>query len=187
MFIPTNEQGVIVRFVQECTAHDCQIESINTSYPDATILHHGNRWLVEFEYKSSNFLDHGHDIRKCDMIICWTHDYRECPLPVLALSEPASWGSFRLSKPPASDLEIEYWKRRALKAERRQTHAIPKNEQRKVVVSSEVKNLAEGGLSQREIAKILNLSQPKVNRLLKKMNQEGTIHVNGNGVKILKG
>jgi hypothetical protein len=34
---------------------------------------------VEFEYKSSNFSQHHHDPNQCDMIICWEHDWSECP------------------------------------------------------------------------------------------------------------
>ena len=39
---------------------------------------------IEFEYKSSHFKRHGHLKRmnegiKCDMIVCWEHDWVECP------------------------------------------------------------------------------------------------------------
>src|SRR5579859_479740 len=40
---------------------------------------------VEFELESRNFLRHAHDPKKCDLIICWEHNWPECPLPVLEL------------------------------------------------------------------------------------------------------
>jgi hypothetical protein len=37
-----------------------------------------NVW-IEFEYESKNFLLHGHDPKKCDVIVCWRHNWKECP------------------------------------------------------------------------------------------------------------
>ena len=34
---------------------------------------------MEFEFESRNFLRHGHDPNGCDMIVCWTHNWAECP------------------------------------------------------------------------------------------------------------
>jgi hypothetical protein len=45
---------------------------------------------VEFEYESRNFLKHMHDVKGCNMIICWRHNWPECPLPVIELSSIAS-------------------------------------------------------------------------------------------------
>ncbi|HEY1939825.1 MAG TPA: hypothetical protein VGJ33_17975 [Candidatus Angelobacter sp.] len=28
---------------------------------------------------SRNFVTHGHDPKKCDVIVCWTHNWPECP------------------------------------------------------------------------------------------------------------
>ena len=44
---------------------------------------------IEFEYESRNFLDHGHDPEKCDVVICWKHNWPECPenLEIVALSK----------------------------------------------------------------------------------------------------
>jgi hypothetical protein len=40
---------------------------------------------MEFELQSRNFLEHQHDPTKCDLIICWEHNWPECPLEVLEL------------------------------------------------------------------------------------------------------
>jgi hypothetical protein len=34
---------------------------------------------VEVEMYSRNFVAHGHDPTKCDVIVCWEHNWPECP------------------------------------------------------------------------------------------------------------
>ena len=38
-----------------------------------------NKINIEFELYSSNFVKHKHDPNKCDLIICWKHDWKKCP------------------------------------------------------------------------------------------------------------
>jgi hypothetical protein len=38
--------------------------------------------IIEFESRSKNF---NHDISKCDLIVCWEHDWKDCPIDVLEL------------------------------------------------------------------------------------------------------
>ena len=48
----------------------------------------GERWehlLIEFEYQSGNFREHGHRAEDCDLIVCWIHDWEDCPIEVLEL------------------------------------------------------------------------------------------------------
>ena len=45
---------------------------------------------AEFEYESRNFLKHMHDVKGCDLIICWRHNWPECPLEVLELRKALS-------------------------------------------------------------------------------------------------
>jgi len=40
---------------------------------------------IEFEFASRNFKEHLHDPKGCDMIVCWEHNWPNCPLPVLEL------------------------------------------------------------------------------------------------------
>lgn len=47
-----------------------------------------NRWqrvLIEFEFRTSNFREHGHDPGGCDVIVCWEHDWPDCPVEVVEL------------------------------------------------------------------------------------------------------
>ena len=43
---------------------------------------------MEFEFESRNFRDHGHPLAGCDVIVCWHHNWTDCPahIEVLELS-----------------------------------------------------------------------------------------------------
>src|SRR5262249_33464405 len=89
---PTNENGVIYVFGMVSTDIDLIVEAIQSVYPDCEakrcIDRTHNRWQrvrIEFEFVSSNFRDHGHDPAGCDLIVCWAHDWAECPLEVIEL------------------------------------------------------------------------------------------------------
>jgi hypothetical protein len=45
------------------------------------------RLRIKFEHRSRNFRAHHHGPAACDLIVCWHHDWAECPLEVLELSE----------------------------------------------------------------------------------------------------
>jgi len=51
------------------------------------------RWQrvrIEFEYESRNFLAHMHPVAGCDLIVCWNHNWKDCPLEVLELKRAIS-------------------------------------------------------------------------------------------------
>jgi hypothetical protein len=80
---PINEQGVVYMFGMVSRDLKFLIEAIQTGYPDCLgkRLLEGNpqRWVdvrIEFEFKSSNF---DHDPDGCDYIVCWIHDWSDCP------------------------------------------------------------------------------------------------------------
>jgi len=89
---PTNELGVVYLFGMIADEMGFLVEALHTAFPDCEakriIKGSGKRWqrvLIEFEYRSSNFIEHGHDAKLCDMIVCWEHDWPECPLEVIEL------------------------------------------------------------------------------------------------------
>jgi len=89
---PINEQGVVFLFGMVSYELGFIVEAVHAAYPDCEakrcVDNHGERWervRIEFEYKSSNFRDHGHDPSLCDLIVCWVHDWPECPLEVVEL------------------------------------------------------------------------------------------------------
>ena len=52
-----------------------EIASIQSSFPDAIVKdEQGKEYRVEFEYRSGNFVQHGHDPSRCDLVICWIKD-----------------------------------------------------------------------------------------------------------------
>ena len=87
---PTNEQGVMFLFALLAKELGFVVELIRTEFPDCQALRQvgPERWQrmwIEFEYESRNFLKHFHDASKADIIVCWTHNWPECPLPVIEL------------------------------------------------------------------------------------------------------
>ena len=89
---PTNEQGVVYLFGMVSSELGLIVEAVQSAYPDCEakrcVDSRQNRWQrvrIEFEFYSSNFKDHGHDPTGCDMIVCWEHDWSECPLEVIEL------------------------------------------------------------------------------------------------------
>lgn len=91
IFGPLNENGVIFLFSKMHEDLGIFIEAIQPSYPDAKARRKTHRgWedvWIEFEYKSSSFKVHGHDPKECDIIVCWEHDWKECPLEVIELKK----------------------------------------------------------------------------------------------------
>lgn len=89
---PVNELGVVYLFGILSNDLGFVVESIQSCFPDCEAKRRlkNNRWQrvrIEFEYRSSNFIGHKHDITKCDIIICWEHDWNDCPLEVISFKE----------------------------------------------------------------------------------------------------
>ncbi|NLS96884.1 MAG: hypothetical protein GXX96_32510 [Planctomycetaceae bacterium] len=93
-FAPVNEQGVVYLFGMVSQELGFLVESVRVKYPDCEGKRccdaKQNLWehiYIEFEFRSSNFSEHGHDPDECDIIVCWIHDWDECPIEVLELRE----------------------------------------------------------------------------------------------------
>jgi len=91
---PLNEQGVVYVFALAARDIGFTVEAIGTSFPDCEAKRQidtkGEKWQrvrIEFEHLSSDFRRHGHPVEGCDLIVCWKHDWPECPLEVVELSE----------------------------------------------------------------------------------------------------
>ncbi len=87
---PTNELGVVYLFGTMARELGYIVTLLQAEFPDCEALREvqPGRWQrvrIEFEYESRNFLKHGHRTDGCDMIICWVHNWPECPLEVLEL------------------------------------------------------------------------------------------------------
>lgn len=89
---PINELGVVFLFGMISYELGFLVEAIHASFPDCEakrcIDQHRNRWQrisIEFEFRSSTFQSHGHDPSQCDIIVCWKHDWSNCPIEVIEL------------------------------------------------------------------------------------------------------
>jgi hypothetical protein len=68
---------------------------IQTEFPDCEAMRVvGENRLqmvrIEFEFQSRNFLRHMHEPAGCDLIVCWEHNWPECPLEVIELKKAVS-------------------------------------------------------------------------------------------------
>lgn len=91
---PVNEIGVVFLFGMVAKQLGYLVEAIQGGFPDCEAKRKiaRNKWQpvkIEFEYESKNFLEHGHDPEKCDVVICWKHNWTEPPenLEFVALSD----------------------------------------------------------------------------------------------------
>jgi len=86
---PLNENGVIFLFSKIHDKLGINIEAVQPGFPDAKGRRKSRKgWediWIEFEFKSSLFKAHGHDPRECDAIVCWEHDWKDCPIEVIEL------------------------------------------------------------------------------------------------------
>ena len=87
---PTNEGGVVLAFGMVAEDLGYAIETVEQSFPDcvAKRIVGAGRWetvRIEFEYRSRNFHHHAHDPKGCDVVVCWEHDWPDCPVEVLDL------------------------------------------------------------------------------------------------------
>jgi hypothetical protein len=91
-YAPTCESAVVFLFGMVAERLGYAVTKIQASFPDGEALRElaPNRWQkvrIEFEYESRNFLAHMHPTTGCDVIVCWSHNWPECPLEVLELQK----------------------------------------------------------------------------------------------------
>jgi hypothetical protein len=87
---PINESGVVLAFGMLARDLGFVVDSVAPGFPDCTAKRRvgTKQWesvRIEFEYRSRNFAAHKHDPEGCDLIVCWEHDWPDCPLEVLEL------------------------------------------------------------------------------------------------------
>jgi len=92
-YAPTNELGVVAVFVTYRKELGFPIlEMIRPQFPDASVLLKlGDKYVkryIEFEFKSSGFKKHLPDLaknKKCHYVVCWEHNWKNCPVQVIEL------------------------------------------------------------------------------------------------------
>jgi hypothetical protein len=81
---PSNEAGVIYLFGIVGRRLGFHVERLQIDFPDCEAMREiqPGKWQrvrIEFEYESHNFRIHGHPAAHCDLIVCWRHNWEECP------------------------------------------------------------------------------------------------------------
>jgi hypothetical protein len=89
-YAPTNEIGVVFLFGTVAQELGYAVTRMQTEFPDGEAMRKVDegRWQrvrIEFEFESRNFQAHFHRPEGCDLIVCWSHNWPECPLEVLEL------------------------------------------------------------------------------------------------------
>jgi hypothetical protein len=87
---PTNELGVVFLFGVVARELGFTVMRIQAAFPDCEAMYEvePGRWQrvrIEFEFESRNFVSHMHEVEGCDLIVCWNHNWKNCPLAVLEL------------------------------------------------------------------------------------------------------
>jgi hypothetical protein len=93
--VPTYENEVVAMFGAIADEIGFEIISNRAEFPDCKANRKiegsaRNRYkecLIEFELRSSDFKTHKHPVDGCDLIVCWEHDWKDCPLEVLELKK----------------------------------------------------------------------------------------------------
>ena len=81
---PVNEAGVMFAFGVLARRLGFVVKRWQTEFPDCQAVRQmaKGQWQdvnVEVEFESRNFVHHRHDPKKCDVIVCWVHNWPECP------------------------------------------------------------------------------------------------------------
>jgi hypothetical protein len=95
---PVNELGVMVLFGMVAAGLGLQVESVQGKFPDCVARRQvaPGKWQylrIEFEYESKNFKLHGHDPKGCDVIVCWRHNWKDCPAEIEVIELCRLFGS----------------------------------------------------------------------------------------------
>ncbi len=82
-YAPANELGVVFLFAYVARRLQFRIEEIRPNFPDCIAYRRRGdtekKVRIEFEFRSSAFQTHRHDAGKCDVIVCWHHDWPDVP------------------------------------------------------------------------------------------------------------
>ena len=100
---PVKEQGVVLLFGMVAKHLGYVVESVQAGFPDCEAKRQigPKRWQrvnIEFEFESRNFRDHGHPLTGCDVIVCWRHNWHDCPAHIEVLDLSTLLKSLRQSE-----------------------------------------------------------------------------------------
>lgn len=126
---PVNEMGVVCLFTEWARKHHVRIETIRSNFPDciAWVKAGGQerRVRIEFEFRSSNFKAHRHAPGGCDWIVCWEHDWADCPRRLRVIELRREYGlGFNVWVQPVSDDAPAHFSSQLSKVKKRCTWSV---------------------------------------------------------------
>ncbi len=93
-FAPTYETEVVSLFAAVADELGFEIVAQREAFPDCEARRivdqqrkRYKRCMIEYELRSSDYRKHKHSEAGCDLVVCWEHDWKECPLEVLELKQ----------------------------------------------------------------------------------------------------
>lgn len=111
-YAPVNEQGVVLLFGMLAKELGFHVQLVRQGYPDCKAVRSlgDGRYEevnIEFEFRSSRFKTHVTSETKTDFIVCWEHDWPECPQSIQVLELRSLIQSGQLNASPMTDLAEE--------------------------------------------------------------------------------
>jgi predicted transport protein len=111
-YAPVNEQGVVLLFGMLAKELGFHVQLVRPGYPDCKAVRSlGNGRYeevnIEFEFRSSGFKAHLNQEVKSDFIVCWEHNWSECPQSIQVLELRSLIQSGQLNASPTVDTEEE--------------------------------------------------------------------------------
>jgi hypothetical protein len=94
VYAPTSEHDVVQMFGAIADELGFEIIGNRSAFPDCEARRritggreHYKQCLIEYEFSSNDYRKHNHPLKGCDLVVCWVHDWLECPIEVLELSK----------------------------------------------------------------------------------------------------
>ena len=106
---PATRDGVIFLFGKMGEELNICVEEMRAAFPACLAKRYtGRGWekvKIEFEYRSGDFKKKGLDLAGCDTIICWEHDWPDCPVEVIELEDRLASLPDKPVAPPDADFD----------------------------------------------------------------------------------
>lgn len=112
-YAPENEQGVVFLFAHLAPRLRMRVETIRQGFPDCIAYEKTSgaerKVRIEFEYRSRMFRTHHHPSAGCDCIVCWEHDWPECPkrIRIIELRQYSGLG-FKVWFQPVNEPQFDF-------------------------------------------------------------------------------
>ncbi len=105
---PVNEQGVVLLFGMLAEKLGFRVQLVRQGYPDCKAARNigDGRYEevnIEFEFRSSGFKSHLREEVKTDVIVCWVHDWKNCPSTIEILELRSMIQCGKLDVPPPTE------------------------------------------------------------------------------------